>query len=107
MSYLSCRRKNTLEVFTARKPDIKHLRIFGCICYSHVPAALRQKLDSKAEKGVFMGYGSCEKGYRVYILESKKIVLSRSVVFVENQFWNWKENQLSPILQPPVLEDSE
>lgn len=99
--------KTPFEVFSGRKPGIKHLRIFGCICYSHVPAALRQKFDSKAEKGVFMGYGSCEKGYRVYILESKKVVLSRSVVFAENQVWNWKENQLSSVLPSQVFEDSE
>ncbi|CAL8998208.1 unnamed protein product [Prunus brigantina] len=64
-----------------RKPGIKHLKVFGCICYTHVPSSLRQKFDDKSRKGVFMGYGSCEKGYRVYDLQSKKIVLSRSVIF--------------------------
>jgi hypothetical protein len=91
--------KTPFEAFTGRKPGIKHLRVFGCVCYTLIPAALRQKLDSKAEKGVFMGYGSCEKGYRVYILDSKKIVLSRSVVFDESRFWNWTENHMESVTQ--------
>ncbi|CAL9010688.1 unnamed protein product, partial [Prunus brigantina] len=47
-----------------------------------------------------MGYGSCEKGYRVYDLQSKKIVLSRSVIFNEDKAWNWKSDQeeSAPIL---------
>ncbi|CAL9003549.1 unnamed protein product [Prunus brigantina] len=51
------------------------------------------KFDDKSRKGVFMGYGSCEKGYRVYDLQSKKIVLSRSVIFNEDKAWNWKSDQ--------------
>lgn len=78
--------KTPFEAFTRRKPRIKHLRVFGCICYSHVPSTLRQKLDNKVEKRVFMGYENYEKGYGVYILDSKKIVLSKSVIFHENKF---------------------
>jgi hypothetical protein len=90
------------EAFTGRKPSIKHLKVFGCVCYTHVPAHMRQKFDKKAEKGIFMGYGSCEKGYRIYILQSKKIVLSRSVVFDENNKFPWKkgledENDFIPL----------
>ncbi|CAL9004144.1 unnamed protein product [Prunus brigantina] len=85
--------KTPFEAFTGRKPGIKHLKVFGCICYTHVPSSLRQKFDDKSRKGVFMGYGSCEKGYRVYDLQSKKIVLSRSVIFNEDKAWNWKSDQ--------------
>ena len=41
--------KTPFEVFTGSKPGIEHLRVFGCICFIHIPSALRQKLDSKAE----------------------------------------------------------
>ncbi|CAL9017922.1 unnamed protein product, partial [Prunus brigantina] len=85
--------KTPFEAFTGRKPGIKHLKVFGCICYTHVPSSLRKKFDDKSRKGVFMGYGSCEKGYRVYDLQSKKIVLSRSVIFNEDKAWNWKSDQ--------------
>ncbi|KAI5336317.1 hypothetical protein L3X38_015584 [Prunus dulcis] len=77
--------KTKFEAFTGRKLGVKHLRVFGSICYSHIPPNLRQKFDDKASKGIFMGYGSCEKGYRIYNLQTEKIILSRSVVFDENK----------------------
>ena len=33
------------EAFTGEKPEITHLRIFGCPIYIHVPRAKRTKLD--------------------------------------------------------------
>ena len=38
------------------QPSLDHIKQFGCIVYSVVPAAKRQKLDSKAVKLVFVGY---------------------------------------------------
>uniref|UniRef100_A0A6N2K750 Integrase catalytic domain-containing protein n=1 Tax=Salix viminalis TaxID=40686 RepID=A0A6N2K750_SALVM len=99
--------KTPFEAFTGRKPGIKHLKLFGCICYIHIPAHLRQKLDGKAEKGIFVGYGNCEKGYRVYVIQSKKIVLSRSVVFDEDKFFTWGEQQQEAVTSQPWLKGLE
>jgi hypothetical protein len=44
------------EKYSGRKPDLSHLKVFGCIAYVHVPDELRIKLDPKAEKCVFIGY---------------------------------------------------
>ncbi|CAL9009524.1 unnamed protein product [Prunus brigantina] len=96
--------KTPFEAFTGRKLGIKHLKVFGFICYTHVPSPLRHKFDDRTRKGVFMGHGSCEKGYRVYDLQSKKIVLSRSVIFSENKSWNWERNQVESISIPFNLE---
>jgi hypothetical protein len=37
----SVTRKTPFEAFTGRKPGVKHLKVFGCICYTHVPSSLR------------------------------------------------------------------
>ena len=37
------------EKFTGNKPDLSHMKVFGCIAYVHVPDDLRTKLDPKAE----------------------------------------------------------
>jgi hypothetical protein len=99
--------KTPFEAFTRRKPGVKHLKVFGCLCYTHIPSSLRQKWDSKAGKGVFVGYGSCEKGYRVYDLKSEKIVLSRSVIFSEDKSWNWGRNRMNQMQMPLNLEGDE
>ena len=81
--------------------------MFGCLCYTHIPSSLRQKWDSKAGKGVFVRYGSGEKGYRVYDLKSEKIVLSRSVIFSEDKSWNWGRNKMNQMQIPLNLEGDE
>ena len=44
------------EKYSGRKPNLSHLKVFGCIAYVHVLDELRTKLDLKAEKCIFIGY---------------------------------------------------
>lgn len=44
------------EAFTRNKPDLSHLRIFGCLVYIHVPQEKRSKLEPSRKKGIFVGY---------------------------------------------------
>jgi hypothetical protein len=37
-------RKTHEEAFSRKRPDVEHLRIFGCLTYSHVPSEKRTKL---------------------------------------------------------------
>lgn len=74
--------KTPLEVLTGEKPSVSHLRVFGCVCYAHVPAPKRKKLDAVAEKGVFVGYEPHTKGYRV-LKPDGSIQVSRDVTFQE------------------------
>ena len=48
--------KTPEEVFTKVKPNISHLRIFGCPVYIHVPKETRTKLKPSGRKGTFVGY---------------------------------------------------
>ena len=72
------------KIFQARygkKPNVNHLRVFGCSAYIHVPKDERKKLDPKAKKCTFLGYGT--KGYRLYDWTTSRIIHSRDVVFNE------------------------
>lgn len=69
------------EVWTGRAPEYDHMRRFGCLVYYHVNQG---KLKPRAKKGVFMGYPQGVKGYRIWNLEEKKIVISRNVSFYED-----------------------
>ena len=72
------------EAWHGRKPSIAHLRVFGCLAYSLVPQQHRKKLDDKAVKCIFVGYSAKSKGYRLYHPQTKRILVSRDVVFVED-----------------------
>ena len=59
------------EAFTRVKPEMGHLRIFGCPVYIHVPEEKRTKLEPSGKKGTFVGYSESSKAYRIYILGSR------------------------------------
>lgn len=66
------------------KPNLSNLKVFGCKAFSHVPKEKRHgKLAPHAKEYVFVGYGF-NHSYRLFDIESKKIVMSRSVVFNED-----------------------
>lgn len=74
------------EALNGRKPNVKHLRAFGCVSHVHVPKDERNKLDSKSKKCLLLGYGSTTKGYRLYNFNGKKVLHSRDVIFDETRF---------------------
>ena len=79
------------EAWTGVKPDVKHLRSFGCTVYAHIPKDERKKLDSKAKKCVLLGYGTETKGYRLYDPQNLRVIYSRDVKFNESEFGIEKE----------------
>ena len=53
--------KTPEEVFFGKKPEVSHLRIFGCPMYIHIPKEKKTKLDPSGKKGIFMGYSESSK----------------------------------------------
>ena len=88
------------ERWYKQKPDVEHLRVFGCRAYAHVPDEKRKKLDRKSTKCIFIGYPDHSKGYKLFDPVSGKILLSRDVIFVENDLQNSAEKteQLNELL---------
>ena len=93
------------EAWFGRKPEVSHLRIFGSVCYVHVPEEKRTKLEERAELGIFIGYSSVVKAYRVYNLKTKKVQISRDVRFDEKLIWNW-EKQLVEVAEFDSVEEA-
>ena len=81
--------KIPFEAWYGLKPNLKNLKLFGCLCFAHVPQVKREKLDKKAEVGIFIGYNNSSKAYRVFQPQTKKILISRDVVFMEDEEWDW------------------
>ena len=77
-------RKTPEEVFTGTRPDVSGICIFDSVCYCHVHADNRKKLDPSREKGLLVGYSKTLKAYRVYILARKRVIVSRVVQFDED-----------------------
>lgn len=71
------------EAYTGLKPSVAHMRPFGCHVFIHIPKKIRKKLDPTSRAGFFLGYSDATKGYRVWDLEKKQVVISRDLLFDE------------------------
>lgn len=78
--------KSPWEILFQCAAPIDHLRVFGCLSLVGTLPHLRDKFDARADLGVFVGYPLGQKGYMIYLLESKTVIVSRNVVFKENIF---------------------
>lgn len=91
--------KTPIEAWTRVKPYAKHMEIFGSNYYVHVAAVKRSKLDDRAEMRTFLRYATHSKGYKVYNLKSKQIIISwdiqRSMKFEQQQDTNDDEIQIA------------
>ena len=74
-----------VKIWSGRDVSYKHLRVFGCKAFVHIPRDERSKLDSKTRPCVFIGYGQDEFGYRFFDPVQKKLIRSRDAVFMENE----------------------
>ena len=96
------------ERWYGHKPDISHLRVFGCAAYCHVPSTERRKLDKKAQRMCFIGYSKNPKGYRLIDLNTEKVVTRRDVAFNETDFRLFKQTDDESVsILPELLNESD
>jgi len=76
------------EAWTGRKLDVSHVSIFSCVAYAHVSGKLRQKLDNKSKKCIYLRYSDQSKVYLIYNLVTRKVVINRDVKFAEEEAWD-------------------
>ena len=63
-------------------PKVSHLRVFGCKCFILKQGNL-DKFESCSSDGIFLGYASHSRAYRVLLLETNLIVETCEVTFDE------------------------
>ena len=94
--------KIPFEIWYGYTPSLKNLKVFGCLCFTYVPQSKIDKLDKKVESGIFVGYSTISKAYRVFQPHTRKILVSKDVHFIEDEKWNWEEAE--PMLFPDQSE---
>ncbi|CAG4955863.1 unnamed protein product [Colias eurytheme] len=71
------------ELWTGKKPDVSHVRVYGSLVMTHIPKERRLKWDRKSKKLFLVGYPENVKGYRLYDPESRTVSVARDVVVME------------------------
>ena len=78
-------KKTPYELYKGKKPNVEYFRAFGCRCFvlnngkDHLG-----KFDSKADKGIFLGYNSNSASYKVFNKRTLIIESSVHVTFDES-----------------------
>lgn len=86
---VAVKEKTPQESWSGLKPSVEHFKVFGCIAHVHIPDKSRVKLEDKSIKCVFVGLSEESKAYKMFNPATKKVVISRDVIFEESQSWDW------------------
>ena len=77
-------KKTPYELWKGRKPNVKYFRIFGRTCFILNDRENVGKFDSRSDEGIFLGYSSTSKAYRVYNKRTIKVMETVNVVIDES-----------------------
>ena len=94
--------KTPYEAWTGSKPNVSHLRIFGCNAYAPEPKDERSKLDSRTRRSIFHGHKQGVKGCCLYVKAQKRIFYSRNVVFNEARSTKQDDDKDVPEDEPSI-----
>ena len=75
--------KTPYEGWTGEKPDVSHMKPFGCICWAYNEDAYKQKLKFRGIRCRFLGFNDSSNQYRVWDEKAEGLRLSAYVVFDE------------------------
>ncbi|GJR08666.1 zinc finger, CCHC-type containing protein [Tanacetum coccineum] len=85
--------KTPYEASYNRKPNLEHLRIFGCTTYAKITIPHLKKLDDRSIPIIYLGVEEGSKACRLYDPKGKRKHVSRDVRFMETKPWDWDNNR--------------
>jgi hypothetical protein len=65
------------ELWIRHKPNVFHLRVFGCIAFVLIPRKNSKKLDYNSKECTFLRYNEENKGFRLMTKSNKFVLISR------------------------------
>ena len=92
------------HLWFGEKSDLKHLTVFGCVVYAHVPDDERKKLDQKAVKLRFIGYTEISGNYKVWNEDKRKCYIHHDAIFNECDFGKSNTTEVEVNEQPAEVQ---
>jgi hypothetical protein len=81
--------KNPCEAWYGTRPLVHFFRTFRCIAHVKVTGRHQAKLDDRRIPMAFIGYKPGPKAYRFYNPLTRRVCISRDVVFDKKCLWDW------------------
>ena len=73
-------KKTTYEIWNGKKPKVKYFRVFGSECYILNDRENLGKFNAKSDEGIFLGYSTTSRAYRVFNKRTKTVMKSINMV---------------------------
>ena len=96
------------EKWIGRRPSVDNMRIFGSIVHVKETKPHLSKLEDRSKPMIFIGYELGSKAYRCFDPVNLKVIISRDVIFEEDEKWTWSmqgEHSLPLTFLPNFLSD--
>nr|GFB49269.1 retrovirus-related Pol polyprotein from transposon TNT 1-94 [Tanacetum cinerariifolium] len=74
-------RKTLYELIHGKQPDLSFFHVFGALCYPTNDSENVDKLQPKADIGIFIGYAPIKKAFHIYNQRTRRIVETIHVDF--------------------------
>ena len=71
------------EAYLGHKPDVLNLRVFGSTAWAQIPLDKRRDLQPQSIECMFIGYPDEYKFFNMLYINTKHIIIKRSVKFDE------------------------
>jgi hypothetical protein len=94
-------RTTPYESTFGRRPDVTHLRIFGCEAMAYIEKDKRHKLESKVQRTIYLGMSPAHSDDTVKLLSLKTMkVICRRIVHFNERSYPARKQKLQPPLNP-------
>ena len=72
-------KKTAYEIWNGKKPKVKYFQVFGSKCYILNDRENLENFDAKSDEGIFLGYSTTSRAYRVFNKRTKTVMESINV----------------------------
>ena len=82
-------KKTAYEIWNGKKPKVKYYQVFKSKCYILNDQENLEKFDAKSDEGIFLGYSTTSRAYKVFnkriktMMESINVVIDDAITRVE------------------------
>jgi hypothetical protein len=77
--------KTLYEIWRGKKPTVEYFRTFGSRCYILRDRQNLGKFNPKSDEGIFLGYSTNSRAYRVFNKRTETVMESINVVIDDEQ----------------------
>lgn len=75
--------KTPYELWYGKRPNVKHIRIFGEVAYMLDKTPGKGKLEPRGIRCIFLGYDESSRGYREWVPSKQRVTTTQDIKFVD------------------------